>query len=147
MQSENNNLDIINPDLLPPQVRWLVGLLGIAETLKLLAECGGLPTYIPADPERCASLKNIISRHSIELLSSNAPGETIDLPKDDKIRLQLRNYYILNEINSGRSTGRAQAKLHNLTYRHIKIIKAKAKEENPNADFFPLDDIEQIEHS
>lgn len=137
----NNDLDLIDPTLLPPQMRELVRLIGIPETLKLLQARGGLPTYIGKDPAR-SQLCKVISEHAIRALSEVYGDTTLDLPKADKMIAQLRNLYIVRVRESGEKSGRQLAAELGLTWRMIKYISAKARQpENPTADLFELDSV------
>ena len=136
---EPEDIDLINPDLLPPQVRQLVRIMGMVDTLNLLAKRGGIPTYVPAQVDNTSILLDIISHDGFVALVKHYHGSFIDLPKIDKTLAQLRDHYICNASKSGRQLARE----HGLTYRMIKYIKARQRDEDPNGDLFPLDNTNQ----
>lgn len=126
----SDDLSLINPDLLPPQARQLVKLIGMGDTLKLLRHCGGIPTYVAEDPAR-SKLRGVISDQSLALLCKEYPGSIIDLPKADKMATQIRNHIIVTSTESGRKL----AKRFDLTYRWIKIVRA-AHADDQQSDLF-----------
>lgn len=134
------DLELIDVDLLPPQVRELVGVIGLPETVRLLEARGGRPIYIPSDPENSSVLRQMITRESIRRLALRWPGETIDLPKGDKVAKQLRDQYIVEARRRGWKSGRELAAETGVTYRWVKMICAQARDdEDGQPDLFSLD--------
>lgn len=106
---------------LPPQIRGLVRLIGVAETWRLLDARGGRPTYIPADADRPSILHDIISPASVAALAaSEYGGRSIDMPMVDKLMLQIRDAEILARKHV--ATKAELSKQFNLTTRMIQII-------------------------
>ena len=134
---EQDNSSSINPDLLPPQLRKLVCVVGFSEALKLVQAKGGIPIYIPANPNASCQFSGILKHESVVLLAKEFGGQTIDLPKADKLLAQLRDLYIVNQ--RGSTTGRKLAHECGLTWRRIKQICAAAKEDDGQSDMFDLD--------
>lgn len=129
MTEPASDLDVIDPTLLPPQIRTLVATIGIAETLRLLDARGGVPTYIPEDPSR-SSLVDLLKPESVAALSSRFARERLDLPKADKMRKQLRDHYIREARRRGAKSGRQLAKELGLSWRMIKYISAEDSDQD-----------------
>jgi hypothetical protein len=136
-----DKLDLVDPDLLPPQIRCLVKLIGMPDTLALLRARGGLgPTYIPVTPDPTCALAAVISRESLDIMCERYGRDMLDLPKPDKVLQQLRNHYINEASRQGAKSGRQLAAETGLTWRMIKKIKAQAREEcDRTGDLFALD--------
>ena len=130
------DVSLVNQNLLPPQVRQLARVIGLAETFKLLQARGGHWLQIPHRSDRVVVLRNILSKESIEKLVKTFPGVRLDLPKCDKIILQLRNKAI-REMRKTK-TDREIANAFNLSRRHV-INISQENTENPNLELFPLD--------
>lgn len=90
-------MDAVNADLLPPQMRQLVRLIGMAHTLALLAKRGGTTLRIPVQAEESVVLRDILPMAAIVKLCAALPGQRIELPKMDKIVTQIRNRAMQNE--------------------------------------------------
>ncbi len=127
------DLDVIDPALLPPQVRQLVRAIGIAETLTLLDKRGGVPLYVPEDPER-SNLTDIIRPESVAALAAMYPRERFDLPKADSLRRQIRDHYIREARRKGMKSGRQLARELGLSWRMIKYICSEP--EDTTGDLF-----------
>lgn len=138
----DRDLALIDADLLPPQIRELVRLIGLPETLRLLDARGGLPTYIPRRADGPTDLEEILTRDAIRQLAGQWPGERIDVPKADKIRAQVRNQYINESLSRGLKSGPQLARELGLSYRWVKAIRAGAQAdaaEPDTGDLFALD--------
>lgn len=135
-----DKLDLVDPDLLPPQIRCLVKLIGMSDTLALLRARGGRPTYIPASPDPTSALAAVVNREALAILCEHYGPDTIDLPKADKVLKQLRNHYVIEATRQGAKSGRKLAAELNLSWRMIKKIKAQAREaDDRTGDLFALD--------
>lgn len=129
------NIDLVNECLLPPQMRELVKVIGLAETIVLLKEKGGQPFRFPLSCNSENNLKTILKPNSIRLLcNSEFSGQRIDMPKCDKIINQIRNLYILSQRY--KKTKTVLAKEFDLTTRSIQLIWNCETEENPTLDMF-----------
>jgi hypothetical protein len=126
------DLDLVNPDLLPPQVRELVRLIGLPQTIALLKARGGRPLAVAVHPEQCVTLRTILSREALAILCEEHGGTTLDLPKADKVHTQLRNHYIHQARATGAKSGRQLAAELGLTWRQIKYISAEARDQDDN---------------
>lgn len=130
-----DDLDVIDPALLPPQIRALVETIGIAETLRLLEARGGIPTYIPEDPAR-SCLSDVLQPESVAALSRSFGRLRLDLPKADKMRKQLRDHYVREARRQGAKSGRQLARELGLSWRMIKYISAEDPDEHDTGDLF-----------
>ncbi len=130
------DLNIFDTSLLPPQMRLLTKIIGLGETIELVKHRGGRPTRMPTTGTRDTALDNILKRESIMALAkSDLAGQRLDLPKPDKIMVQLRNMNIL--AARGRLTKAELAKEYGLTTRMIQIIwNEDPQPECPTADMF-----------
>lgn len=133
------DLATVDTDRLPGQVRELVRLIGLAETLRLLQARGGIPTYVPYDPARAQVLCAILARHSVDALCRAMGGQTIETPMPDRVLLQLRNRAIIEDRRRGHSHARL-AREHRLSRRQIINIlqqqETDAQTEDPTPDLF-----------
>lgn len=90
-------LEAVNADLLPPQMRRLVRLIGMAATLTLLEKRGGVTLRIPINADEAVVLQGILPMAAIVQLCEALGGQRLELPKIDKIVKQLRNLAMQNE--------------------------------------------------
>ncbi len=103
---------------LPELTQQLIELIGLPATLKLTQKFGGLPLYIPIQPERANLLAQVLPADKIRLLCERFGGETIgSIPKglltafrDQSIRYRKQHEY---------ATNRQLAIEYHLTQRHI----------------------------
>lgn len=131
----SEHLHLVNPELLPPQVRMLVRLIGLPQTLRLLEARGGIPTYIPMQPGHATELHKIISAEALAALArSDLAGKTIELPKSDKIRLQIRNHAIRNARRE--MSAASTARMFGLTRRQVINVNNAGREEDGTGDLF-----------
>lgn len=128
-------LEHINVDTLPPQVRVLVKLIGLANTIELLKTYGGMLITMPTRAEKAVLLPNVIGHEAVaRICNSRLAGRRIDLPKCDKIIIQLRNQAIL--AARGQATKRDLARHYGLTARTVQLIWNGAQDDNPTGDLF-----------
>lgn len=127
------DLSTIDPDTLPPQIRQLVVLIGLPETFKLLQAKGGTQLRIPKMANRAEVLPEILQAESVDLLCKAWAGKVMDVPKVDKILLQIRNQV----ITKARATQSASqlARSFDLTRRQI-INICKLPEDYNQVDMF-----------
>lgn len=109
-------LDLIEPKLLPPQMRQLVSIIGLPDTVKLLQARGGTFFRFPLKAHD-SLLADIIGNEPAALLCNELGGKTWELPKCDKILNKIRNI----AIQKARETHSASevARMFDLTRRHI----------------------------
>ena len=114
LQNHNNKL--------PAQVRRLIRLIGWGETFKLLKQLGGLRVYIPIKPNPLLLLREALSPETIQALVREYGMQNIDLPKIDKIILELRDLEILRALETRSQSEVAAA--YGLTERQVRYIRA-----------------------
>lgn len=127
------DLSTIDPDILPPQIRQLVALIGLPETFKLLQAKGGTQLRIPKLASRAEVLPEFLQDQSVELLCQAWAGKVIDVPKVDKILLQIRNQAIIQARSS--QSANQLARSFDLTRRQI-INIYKSPEDYNQVDMF-----------
>lgn len=128
------DLSSVDVDQLPPQLRQLIRLIGIADTWLLLRERGGTTLQVPVRAERSA-LIDIISANALALLCKEFGGTRLELPVCDSIMRQVRNQQILSDRAQGMSYP-ALATLYGLTRRQVINICGSGLEENPTLSLF-----------
>lgn len=126
-------LDLVNADLLPPQARQLVRLIGMANTLALLEKRGGVTLRIPVNAHEAVVLKEILPMEAIVKLCEAMPGQRLELPKIDKIVKQVRNRVIKSERKE--LSAASVALRHNLSRRQV-INLSKPDADDRQADLF-----------
>lgn len=128
-----DELELVNPDLLPPQARNLVKLIGMANTLTLLEKRGGITLRIPVNALESDVLLAILPVEAVQALSEAMPGQRLELPKCDKIIKQLRNLAIRQARKNQSASQLATA--YNLSRRQI-INLTRALPDDSQADLF-----------
>lgn len=111
-----DDLDLIDPSLLPPQMRQLVSIVGLPDTVKLLQARGGTFFRFPLKAQH-SLLEEIVGLEPAKLLSDKLGGKVWELPKCDKILIKIRNI----AIQKARQTHSASevARMFDLTRRHV----------------------------
>lgn len=135
---EHEDLALVDPKLLPPQIRIFIQTVGLPDTIIFLKEKGGTVFRFPFEAKG-TKLERIVGRDSAYKLCQVFGGKTIDLPKADKILMQIRNIAINNErshpdLDKRLSLSQAALKF-NLTTRQIKNISHN-NNENTTGDLF-----------
>lgn len=131
----DNALQCIDVCMLPPQIRFLVELIGLPDTVKLLKAKGGHRLLIPTGKQETNQLNNIISSEAVKILcNSQYAGHRLTLPKADKILDQIRNLHIRASAES--TTKSELASQYNLTQRHIQRLRNEDQDNNPTLDMF-----------
>lgn len=128
------NLSHINIDALPPQLRQLVKTIGLYDSYRLIEERGGIRIFIPENPDNANVLKGIISDDSTKKICAAFATKTIELPKLDKIKIQLRNTSIY--VDSKLMNNPQLARKYDLTRKQIINILNTFRKEDPTPDMF-----------
>ncbi|HFE31902.1 MAG TPA: hypothetical protein ENJ17_01175 [Gammaproteobacteria bacterium] len=128
------DLDLIDESLLPPQIRMLARVIGLAETLRLIEARGGNRVRIPLQPEQCQALRNVLTPRALAALTQAFGGKRLELPKNDKVVLQIRNHAI--RAARQQQTVPQVARAFNLTRRHVFNLTADNDEPDPTGDLF-----------
>jgi hypothetical protein len=120
----------LDASLLPPVLRGLVEAIGFDLTLQLLRARGGQRVHIPV--QSSAWLLNLLGPKATRILCERWGGQELDLPKHDKIAVQLRNA----AIRADRETHslNALAARYGLTRRHI--LNVARTEDDGQPDLF-----------
>ena len=123
----NPGLKAIKTHILPPQIRVLVGIIGLPETLKLLQARGGTLTYIPKTGDKSVVFTQLLQARSLEkLMHSDLAGQEVHLPKADKLLKQIRDMEIISQ--RGIKSRAELAREYNLTIRRIQGIWSGAQD-------------------
>jgi len=118
---------------LPPQMRALVNIIGLPETVKLLRAKGGHRLLIPLGKKEETLLHDLISDNAVEkLCKSDFAGQRLTLPKVDKILNQIRDHHIRSMPNVAKAVFATQ---YNLTQRHVQRLR-NTTDDNPTLDMF-----------
>ncbi len=125
----DESLEQINTELLPPQARRLIKIIGLQQTIQLLKERGGTAIFIPESHNGSVLLKILSKELLSKLCSSEMGGRHVDLPTMDKISIQLRNIRIKQKRANGASFP-SLAKEYKLSRKWIATICRKANIEN-----------------
>lgn len=130
----DTDLYLIDPSQLPPQIRKLVDCIGLPPTFRLLEKRGGTPLRVPLYPNRAEVLREILSSGELQALCSAYGGQVLDLPKVDKMLIQIRNH----AIQQARKTMSASetARAFNLTRRMVIYISGECEADKDQLDMF-----------
>ncbi len=128
----HEDLNLVNPNLLPPQIRAFIQIIGLPDTIILLESKGGTFIRIPFEAKG-SQLESIIGLSAANKLCEVMGGQKKELPKPDKILTQLRNHAIRN-ARKNMSASQVALKF-NLTRRHV-INLTPDDIENPTDDLF-----------
>lgn len=96
-----SDLSSVNPARLPPTMRRLVLVIGIAETLRLTCHFGGVRVSLGTSRQPKTKLRKAISDESISALAKHLDSEHIDIPKADSILSQIRDANIRDQAERG----------------------------------------------
>lgn len=126
-------LHLVDPDLLPPQIRRLVNCIGVPGTFRLLEARGGTPLRVPLVPARAEVLAEYLEPQELAALCAELGGQMLELPKVDKMLIQIRNHAI-REARKHMSAAET-ARAFNLTRRMV-IYIGQEEAEQEQADLF-----------
>lgn len=80
----------LDRDRLPTQLRELVDMCGLEDTFALLLARGGTRLSIPREPHASVVLRAILAPAALAALCRAWGGDTVSLPKADKLVAQVR---------------------------------------------------------
>lgn len=123
----DEELENINIRYLVPIIRKLIGIIGIADAMKLLVARGGTPLWVSKNPDDAHGLLAIFPRETVAKLCAELPTGWIEIPKADKVIKQVRDYYI--QAGKKEMTYPELAIRFQLTRRRVISICKKPKEE------------------
>lgn len=113
---------------LPPQIRLLSDCMGLPATLRLLQAKGGTQYNVPMCGDNSPILIAIVGLVAARALSAEYGGQTLSVPKLDKVLTQLRNRMIVTAAETSSLT--ELARQHQLTTRQISNILAACRNDD-----------------
>lgn len=117
----------LNTNLLPPQLRTLIRVMGEAAALELVAHRGGTQLTVPARVRRDHWLYDVVGHTAFAALVAECAGITMELPKYDKVLQQHRHQRVHALAREGWTQGEIAVET-NYTRRHvITICQAEAE--------------------
>lgn len=116
-------LDLVNTSLLPPNLRKLCRAVGSRKAFRLCEERGGVPLQVPNRALLDHWLVDIIGFDGLQALVQELKGELIDVPKYDKVMMQLKHQQAHACLKAGLGLTRTALKI-GYTKRHILNIQA-----------------------
>lgn len=116
--SETSQVDLINVDLLPPNLRLLCRVLGSRRAFELCQVRGGVPLQVPVRASLEHWLAEVIGMDGLQALVDALAGEQLDVPKYDKVAMQLRHQQVQACLMAGMGPTRTALKL-GYTKRHV----------------------------
>lgn len=127
----------VNLQLLPPQLRMLVRIMGEQPAFKLVEVRGGTPIVVPVKVSPDHWLMDIVGPQAFAALVNEMAGMTTDLPKADAIFRQWRHQRV-HALVGGRMTDAEIALATGYTRRHvINIRQAEAEHAAAGGDGNP----------
>lgn len=122
-EGQQDPIDLINTDLLPPNLRLLCRVLGGRKAFALCKARGGVPLQVPRRPRVEHWLIEHIGYDGLQALVAELGGVLIDVPKHDKMLQQLQHMQVHACLMSG--LGPTTTALRTgYTKRHVLNIKA-----------------------
>lgn len=129
---------VVDPCLLaklPPIVRAVVKALGFARAQEWLRDYGGVNVHVPIKKCRALGLQDDeLNRLRQVLVPHLDANQRISLPKADKLLAMARNAVIIGTAD--RDSIARQARLYNLSGRHITNIRRKGRNNDGQLDIF-----------
>lgn len=117
----------INVDLLPPNLRRLCRVLGDLKAFALCKQRGGVPLRVPVRASVDHWLVDVVGFDGLQALVAEFGGEYIDVPKHDKVTMQLQHQQVQACLAAG--MGPTRTALHTgYTKRHVCNIQAGQQE-------------------
>ena len=99
----------------------MMDILGVAITYRLLCDYGGRVKYVAKRPERCFIVQYAAPDKVIAFCREYG-GESIEMPKKDRLERRMRNCNILDELHRGLSVSDI-AHRYSLSMRQVRNIK------------------------
>lgn len=130
----------LNADLLPPQLRTLMRVLGEADALRLVEQRGGTFILVPVRVSREHWLNDVLAPAAFAALVSEYRGIQLELPKYDSVLRQWRHQQVLSLVVK-RLTDSEVALRTGYSRRHVISIRqaeAVAAGEAPEDGLWPV---------
>lgn len=115
-------LDLVNVDLLPPNLRVLCRAIGHRKAFALCKARGGVPLQVPKRPSLTHWLVEIIGFDGLQALVDALGDSVIDVPKYDKVAMQLQHRAVHACLKSGLGLTKTALKT-GYTKRHVLNIQ------------------------
>lgn len=125
--SERPTSSRINVDLLPPNLRRLCRVLGDLKAFALCKQRGGVPLRVPVRASVDHWLVEVVGFEGLQALVAEFGGEYIDVPKHDKVTMQLQHQQVYACLAAGMGPTRTALKT-GYTKRHVCNIQADQQE-------------------
>lgn len=119
-------LGAVRAELFPPLYRGLINLIGIQEVYQLSKKYGGTSIFIPKKENNTSRIFTKVSPDSARKLISQYPNQSLQIPKVDKILIQIRNKRIIRDDQAGYPKS-SLAIMYQLSKRRIITICNSAK--------------------
>lgn len=123
----------LDASILPPVLRGLVDAIGFDLVIRLLRARGGQRVHVPLNDSEW--LQSLLGSEATRTLCERWGGQVLDLPKYDKIAVQLRNAAIREEHEA--LSLNALASRYDLTRRHIQNVVRVG--DPPERDLFDME--------
>jgi hypothetical protein len=111
-------LDLVNVGLLPPNLRVLCRALGNRKAFALCKARGGVPLQVPTRASLTHWLVEVIGFDGLQALVEALGGEAVDVPKYDKVAMQLQHREVHACLKAGMGLTRTALKT-GYTKRHV----------------------------
>lgn len=115
--------ELVNIDRLPPMLRRLCRAMGSRKAFELCRHRGGVPLQVPAKASLEHWLVGIIGLDGLQGLVDAFGGELIDVPKYDKVLMQLQHQQVHACLMAGLGPTRTALQT-GYTKRHVLNIQA-----------------------
>jgi Mor family transcriptional regulator len=104
---------------LPDSLKGLRAHLSLEAILRLVEAFGGGKVYIPGEKVRGSELAKAVGLEAAQALSALLPmGESIEVPKADRLKRLLRNLEIVKRSNEGENS-KSLSRRFNITQRQV----------------------------
>lgn len=92
--SERDTTGLVNVDRLPPNLRRLCRVLGERKAFTLCKQRGGVPLRVPQRASPDHWLVELLGFDGLQALVDAFGGEYVDVPKYDKVAMQLQHQQV-----------------------------------------------------
>lgn len=120
MALSTEELELVNVDALPNTMRNMIKLIGLESTVELVSVYGGTQLRIPNKATKAVVLTAVLDAEKIAKLVEGIGGKRLDVPKLDKVLIQIRNATICKDVATLSIS--EIAKKHDLTRKTIFTI-------------------------
>lgn len=125
--SEADTTGLVNVDLLPPNLRRLCRVLGQRKAFALCKQRGGVPLRVPQRASLDHWLVELLGADGLMALVDAFGGEYVDVPKYDKVAMQLQHQQVHACLMAGMGPTRTALKT-GYTKRHVCNIQSDLQE-------------------